>query len=60
MTGGGPGTESTTMVFHIYELAFVKFTFGLSAAAAVVLFALIMMATLFQFWGQRRWVNYDV
>ncbi len=60
MTGGGPGTESTTMVFHIYELAFVDFTFGLSAAAAVVLFALVMAATLFQFWGQRRWVNYDV
>jgi multiple sugar transport system permease protein len=59
MTGGGPGSASTTMVFHIYELAFVNFTFGLSAAAAVVLFAIIMVATLFQFWGQRRWVHYD-
>ena len=59
MTGGGPGNASSTMVFHIYELAFVDFTFGLSAAAAVVLFAIIMMATLFQFWGQRRWVYYD-
>jgi multiple sugar transport system permease protein len=59
MTGGGPGTESTTMVFHIYELAFVNFTFGLSATAAVVLFVLIMVVTLFQFWGQHRWVHYD-
>jgi multiple sugar transport system permease protein len=59
MTGGGPGDASSTMVFHIYELAFVDFTFGLSAAAAVVLFAIIMLATLFQFWGQRRWVHYD-
>jgi multiple sugar transport system permease protein len=59
MTGGGPGNASSTMVFHIYELAFVDFTFGLSAAAAVVLFAIIMGATLFQFWGQRRWVHYD-
>jgi multiple sugar transport system permease protein len=59
MTGGGPGSASTTMVFHIYELAFVNFTFGVSAAAAVVLFAIIMVATLFQFWGQRRWVHYD-
>jgi multiple sugar transport system permease protein len=59
MTAGGPGTASTTMVFHIYELAFVKFRFGLSSAAAVVLFALIMVVTLFQFWGQRRWVHYD-
>ncbi len=60
MTGGGPGTASTTMVFHIYELAFVKFTFGLSAAAAVILFALIMCVTLVQFWGQRHWVHYEV
>ena len=59
MTDGGPGTASTTMVFHIYELAFVRFTFGESAAVAVVLFALIMAATLAQFWGQRRWVHYD-
>jgi multiple sugar transport system permease protein len=59
MTSGGPGNASSTMVFHIYELAFVDFTFGLSAAAAVVLFAIIMAATLFQFWGQRRWVHYD-
>jgi multiple sugar transport system permease protein len=59
MTDGGPGSASTTMVFHIYELAFVNFTFGRSAATAVVLFALIMAATLVQFWGQRRWVHYD-
>jgi multiple sugar transport system permease protein len=59
MTGGGPGSASTTMVFHIYELAFVNFTFGISAATAVILFILIMAVTLFQFWGQRRWVHYD-
>lgn len=59
MTGGGPGSASTTMVFHIYELAFVNFTFGISSATAVVLFVLIMGVTLFQFWGQRRWVHYD-
>lgn len=60
MTNGGPGTESSTMVFHIYELAFVNFTFGKSAAEAVILFAVILAITLFQFWGQRRWVHYDV
>lgn len=59
MTRGGPGNASNTMVFHIYELAFVDFTFGLSSAAAVILFGLIMAVTLFQFWGQRRWVHYD-
>lgn len=60
MTGGGPGTASSTIVFHIYQTAFVDFTFGRSAAAAVVLFAIIMVVTLVQFWGQRHWVHYDV
>lgn len=59
MTGGGPGTASSTIVFHIYQTAFVDFTFGRSAAAAVVLFFIIMIITLIQFWGQRRWVHYD-
>ncbi len=59
MTGGGPGKASSTLVFHIYQLAFVDFTFGLSAAAAVVLFVIIMGITLIQFWGQRHWVHYD-
>jgi multiple sugar transport system permease protein len=59
MTDGGPGNASSTMVFHIYELAFVKFTFGMSSAAAVVLFVIILGVTLLQFWGQKHWVHYD-
>jgi multiple sugar transport system permease protein len=59
MTDGGPGNASSTMVHYIYETAFVDFTFGLSAAVAMVLFAIIMLVTLVQFWGQRHWVHYD-
>lgn len=59
ISGGGPGNASRTMVFHIYDLAFVDFTFGISASAAVVLFAIIMVLTGLQFVGQRYWVNYD-
>ncbi len=59
MTDGGPGNASSTMVHYIYETAFVDFTFGRSAAVAMVLFVIILLVTLFQFWGQRRWVHYD-
>ncbi len=59
MTDGGPGNASSTMVHYIYETAFVDFNFGLSAAIAMVLFVIIMLVTLVQFWGQRRWVHYD-
>lgn len=59
-TGGGPGYASRTMVYHIYDLAFVDFQFGLSSASAIILFGIILVFTAFQFWGQRKWVNYDM
>jgi len=59
MTGGGPGKASYTMVFHIYQLGFREFTFGKSASAAVILFAIIMVVTIFQLYAQKRWVHYE-
>lgn len=59
MTGGGPGKASYTMVFHIYTLAFKDFTFGKSSAAAVLLFLVILLITVFQLYAQRRWVHYE-
>ncbi len=59
MTGGGPGKASYTMVFHVYQLAFVDFTFGKSAAAAMILFAIILAITIFQLYAQKRWAHYE-
>ncbi|AHY47108.1 ABC-type sugar transport systems permease component [Rubrobacter radiotolerans] len=59
LTQGGPGLASHTLVYHLYELAFVDFTFGASSAAAVILFAIILVMTLIQFRIQKRWVHYD-
>jgi multiple sugar transport system permease protein len=59
MTGGGPAKASYTMVFHIYQSAFVEFTFGRSAAAAVILFFIIMTFTLVQMYFSKRWVHYE-
>ncbi|UUZ86160.1 sugar ABC transporter permease [Paenibacillus sp. P26] len=58
MTGGGPAKASYTIVYHIYQLAFVDFTFGKSAAAAVILFAMILTLTLIQMYMSKRWVHY--
>ncbi len=60
LTGGGPGKDSYTMVYHIYHLGFETAQFGLASAAAVILFAILLLLTLLQFRLQRRWVNYDV
>ncbi|MCQ6557395.1 sugar ABC transporter permease [Paenibacillus mendelii] len=59
MTSGGPAKASYTIVFHIYETAFVDFTFGKSTASAVILFIMILTVTLFQMKMSKRWVHYE-
>lgn len=58
LTSGGPAKASYTMVYHIYELAFVDFTFGRSTAAAVILFFIILLFTLLQMYVSKKWVHY--
>jgi len=48
MTGGGPGTASTVLVLRMYQLAFEFFRMGRGTALAVMLFLLIVVATLVQ------------
>jgi multiple sugar transport system permease protein len=59
LTGGGPGNATTTMVLYLYEQGFRFFNLGIASAIAWVLFLIIVVITIFQFIGQRRWVNYD-
>jgi multiple sugar transport system permease protein len=59
LTGGGPGNTTTTMVVYLYEQGFQFFKLGLASAIAWVLFLIILVITVFQFIGQKRWVNYD-
>ena len=59
MTGGGPGTATTTLVLYIYQRGFQSFEMGYAAAIALVLFAVIFVFTVIQFVFQRRWVTYD-
>ncbi|GCE18297.1 carbohydrate ABC transporter permease [Dictyobacter kobayashii] len=60
LTGGGPGKDSYTIVYHIYHLGFETSQFGSASAAAVILFVILLALTLAQLWFQRRWVTYDV
>jgi len=59
LTGGGPGNTTTTMVLYLYEQGFRFFKLGLASAVAWVLFLIILVITVFQFIGQKKWVNYD-
>jgi multiple sugar transport system permease protein len=59
LTGGGPGNATTTMVVYLYEQGFQFYKLGLASAIAWVLFVIILVITIFQFIGQKRWVQYD-
>ena len=59
LTGGGPGNTTTTMVVYLYEQGFQFYKLGYASAVAWVLFLIILLITVFQFIGQKRWVNYD-
>lgn len=59
--GGKPGPlrAGTTIVFYIYEKAWGDFRMGYAAAAAHVLFVMVLAVTLLQFWYARRRVHYS-
>ncbi|MCL2412366.1 MAG: sugar ABC transporter permease, partial [Treponema sp.] len=58
--GGGPAGATRVMVFSIYNNAFQHFRFGYAAAESAVLLAVVLLVTLIQQRGQKRWVTYDI
>jgi len=55
MTGGGPGNATKTLVNYIYEKAFTSWEFGPASAGALVLFSVVLVVTLIQFAGEKKW-----
>jgi len=58
MTGGGPNNSSQVVVQQVYDLTFRYGQAGMASALSWLLFLVIIVVTLVQFRGQRRWVNY--
>lgn len=57
ITQGGPGTSTLVLVYHIYETAFKTWDLGYASAISVVLFLLVLIVTLVQFKGEKKYVN---
>ena len=57
MTQGGPGQSTNVLVNHIYNAAFVDFRFGYASASAIVLFAIVLVVTLIQFKGEKKFTD---
>jgi len=58
MTQGGPVDSTNTLIYYVYEQGFVALNAGRSAAASLVLFALMMIITLVQLRFTERRVHY--
>lgn len=54
----GMGGNAPSLVTEIYSNAFDSYKFGYASAEAWVLVAVILIVTLVQFWGQKKWVHY--
>ncbi|WNB87323.1 sugar ABC transporter permease [Cellulomonas sp. ATA003] len=59
LTGGGPGSSTTTLVFYLYQRGFQSYEMGYASSIAWSLFMIIMVITFIQFRGQKRWVHYS-
>ncbi|MDR6553477.1 sugar ABC transporter permease [Paenibacillus qinlingensis] len=58
LTNGGPANSTSVVVFRLYETAFINLQSGYASAMAIVLLILVLLITLIQWFGQRKWVNY--
>jgi len=58
VTNGGPGAASRVVALNIYDEAFNLNHFSKSAAQAMILFAIVMIITVIQWKGQKKWVHY--
>ena len=58
VTGGGPGKATETLVYKVYNDGFVNLQLGSSAAQSVILMAIVIGLTAFQFRFIERRVHY--
>lgn len=58
LTKGGPGTATRVIAKNMYDEAFVYNKFSYSSAQAMILFIIILIITVIQWRGQKKWVHY--
>ncbi|MHA6485463.1 carbohydrate ABC transporter permease [Paenibacillus sp. strain BS8-2] len=58
ITGGGPSGSTTILSLFVYKTAFSYYEMGYASAISWFLFAVILLITIIQWIGQKRWVHY--
>lgn len=59
MTQGGPLNATNVFIYDIYQNAFQYFKIGYASAQAYILFVVVFLFTMLQWWLQKRWVHYS-
>ena len=59
MTQGGPVNSTLFYVYHLFNHAFRYGNMGYASAMAWVLFIIVLILTVFQLKGSKRWVHYE-
>ena len=57
ITQGGPGSSTLVLVYHIYNTAFIDWELGYASAVAMIMFLLVLVVTLIQFHGEKKYAN---
>jgi len=55
---GTAGLYNTSIVAEVYDNAFVSYNFGYASAESMVLLLIIIVITILNFVGQKKWVHY--
>lgn len=58
LTGGGPAGSTHVIVSYLYEMAFINLNSGVASAIGIILLIILLLITLVQWIGQKKWVNY--
>ncbi|MDB5083569.1 MAG: sugar transporter permease [Bacilli bacterium] len=58
LTQGGPSYSTSVITYDLYTTAFVSLKTGYASSMAWVLFACVLLITVIQWIGQKKWVNY--
>lgn len=58
LTNGGPAGSTSVIVFYLYKVAFIQLKSGYASAIGIMLLIIILIITVIQWIGQKKWVNY--
>jgi multiple sugar transport system permease protein len=58
ITQGGPGNSTTILSLYVYQNAFRYYDMAYAATISWALFGIILIITLLQWIGQKKWVHY--